>query len=76
MIKIDAAARSSMWEDLERRRPTEIDYLNGEILRLSARTGVAAPVNRAIVEMIRDAERAKSGSPCIDAAALFARVTR
>jgi len=75
MVRIDAEARSSMWEDLERRRPTEIDYLNGEIVRLGEQTGVPTPVNRAIVALVREAERARSGSPRIDAAALLARVT-
>lgn len=76
MIRIDASARSSMWEDLEKRRPTEIDFLNGEILHLSAKTGVPAPVNRVITDLVKDAERAQRGSPCIDAATLFAKVTR
>jgi 2-dehydropantoate 2-reductase len=30
-MKIDPEARSSMWEDLQRRRRTEIDYLQGVI---------------------------------------------
>jgi 2-dehydropantoate 2-reductase len=36
MLAIDPEARSSMWEDLERRRPTEIDHLQGAILALAA----------------------------------------
>ena len=43
MLAIDPAARSSMWEDLAARRPTEIDYLQGAILALAdkARRGGA-----------------------------------
>ena len=35
MLAIDPLARSSMWEDLERGRRTEIDWINGEVLRLA-----------------------------------------
>ncbi len=39
MLAIDPQARSSMWEDLERRRSTEIDHLQGAIVTLAARGG-------------------------------------
>jgi 2-dehydropantoate 2-reductase len=54
--KIDAKARSSMADDLAAGRKTEIDYLNGELVRLADRLQRAAPVNRAIVELVRKAE--------------------
>jgi 2-dehydropantoate 2-reductase len=54
--KIDARARSSMADDLAHGRNTEIDYLNGELVRLADRLGSAAPINRKIVELIRAAE--------------------
>jgi 2-dehydropantoate 2-reductase len=54
--KIDARARSSMADDLKAGRPTEIDHLNGEVVRLAARLGRRAPVNEAIVSLIRQAE--------------------
>jgi 2-dehydropantoate 2-reductase len=54
--KIDANARSSMADDLAAGRPTEIDHLNGEIVRLAHRLGRAAPVNEMIVQLIRQAE--------------------
>jgi 2-dehydropantoate 2-reductase len=63
MLAIDPAARSSMWEDLERRRPTEIEHLQGAVLALAAKTGVRAPLNARIVELIKAAEAAKAGSP-------------
>lgn len=63
MLAIDPAARSSMWEDLERRRTTEIDYLQGEILALAVRCGVAAPLTQRIAALVKDAERARQGSP-------------
>jgi 2-dehydropantoate 2-reductase len=63
MLAIDPLARSSMWEDLERRRPTEIDFLNGAVLGLAARHRVPAPVNSKIIEWIRQAETSQQGSP-------------
>ena len=39
-VKIDPQARSSMWEDLQRGRRTEIDYLQGVIVEM-ARIGTA-----------------------------------
>ena len=56
VIAIDPHARSSMWDDLEAKRPTEIDDLQGEIVALAARVGRAAPVNRALVALVRAAE--------------------
>ncbi|HEX8380036.1 MAG TPA: ketopantoate reductase C-terminal domain-containing protein, partial [Allosphingosinicella sp.] len=54
--KIDAHARSSMADDLKAGRPTEIDYLNGEVVKLAKKLGRPAPVNEAIVWLIRQAE--------------------
>lgn len=54
--KIDANARSSMADDFAANRPTEIDFLNGEVCRLAAEHVVDTPVNNRIVELIRSAE--------------------
>jgi 2-dehydropantoate 2-reductase len=54
--KIDAKARSSMADDLAAGRPTEIEHLNGEVVRLARRLGREAPVNAAIVALVRQAE--------------------
>ncbi len=72
-VRIDASARSSMWEDLERRRPTEIDELQGAVIARAAALGLAAPVNQRIAEAIRAAEAAAAGSPRLDPAALLRR---
>jgi 2-dehydropantoate 2-reductase len=63
MLAIDPQARSSMWEDLERCRPTEIGHLQGAILALAARTGVRVPLTTRIVELVKKAEAARVGSP-------------
>ena len=65
MVTVDRNARSSMWEDLRLGRPTEIDYLQGEIVRLAERHGVAAPLNRRIMQLIKEAEKAGLGSPSL-----------
>jgi 2-dehydropantoate 2-reductase len=62
-MKIDPQARSSMWEDLERRRRTEIDYLQGVITAIADRRGLKAPLSRRIVTLIREAEAKGEGSP-------------
>ena len=62
-MKIDPEARSSMWEDLQRGRRTEIDYLQGVITEIAARRGLEAPLSRRVVELIRKAEADGKGSP-------------
>lgn len=56
MLAIDPLARTSMSEDLRDGRPTEVDYLNGEITALAERHGTAAPANARLVELVHDAE--------------------
>jgi 2-dehydropantoate 2-reductase len=62
-MKIDPSARSSMWEDLQRRRRTEIDYLQGVITAIADRHGLPAPLSHRIVALIKNAEAAGKGSP-------------
>jgi 2-dehydropantoate 2-reductase len=62
-MKIDPEARSSMWEDLQRGRRTEIDYLQGVITGIADRHGLQAPLSRRIVALIKSAEAAGKGSP-------------
>jgi 2-dehydropantoate 2-reductase len=54
--------RSSMLYALERGRPPEIDHLNGEIVRRGDSLGVPVPVNRALVERVRDIEARRRSS--------------
>ena len=54
--KIDASARSSMADDFAAGRPTEIDHLNGEVVKLARSLGRRAPINERIVELVRQAE--------------------
>ena len=54
--KIDPKARSSMADDFAAGRATEIDHLNGEVVKLASSLGREAPVNAAIVDLVRQAE--------------------
>jgi 2-dehydropantoate 2-reductase len=62
-MKIDPEARSSMWEDLQRGRRTEIDYLQGVITGIADRRGLQVPLSRRVVALIKHAEAAGRGSP-------------
>ena len=54
--KIDPKARSSMADDFAAGRETEVDYLNGEVVKLAKKLGREAPVNQAIVDLVKGAE--------------------
>ena len=55
VVKIDAKARSSMLDDLEIGRVSEIDFLQGEIVRQAGILGKQAPANEVILEAVRKA---------------------
>lgn len=57
VVAVDPHARSSMWDDLEAKRPTEVDYIQGEIVALANRLGRHAPINARLVGLIKEAER-------------------
>jgi 2-dehydropantoate 2-reductase len=57
MLAIDPLARSSMWEDLQAGRATEIDWLNGEVVGFAQSLGRSAPVNGRLVALVRAAEK-------------------
>ena len=52
-----------MWQDLAQRRETEVDALNGEIVRLAAATGQSAALNQRLLELVHAAERSGQGRP-------------
>lgn len=50
---------SSTAQDLARGKPSEIEHLNGYVARRGAALGVATPVNRALLVLVRMAEAAR-----------------
>lgn len=72
MLRIDPEARSSMWEDLQAGRKTEVDFLNGAVLKLAQSLGRDAPVNRAMISLIRAAEAGQLDS--LDGPTLYRRL--
>lgn len=62
MLRIDPAARSSMWDDLEAGRPTEIDDLCGAVVRLAARHGVQAPCNARMCALLAGPRQRLTGA--------------
>jgi 2-dehydropantoate 2-reductase len=61
LVPPTANHRSSMLQDLERGRPTEVDALNGRIVTLGQQYGIATPVNHTLSGMIR--QRAQALAP-------------
>ncbi len=59
MLAIDPLARSSMWEDLEAGRATEVDWINGEVVRLAESLDRDAPVNRRLTELVHECEHSR-----------------
>jgi hypothetical protein len=47
----------STLQSLRRGQPTEIDYLNGEIVRLGTETGRPTPLNAKLAALVHDVER-------------------
>jgi len=57
VLKIDETARSSMLDDLEAGKNSEVDFLQGEIVRLADETGQFAPINSVILAEVHAAFR-------------------
>ena len=52
--------KASMLQDVEARRPTEIDHLNGGIVRFGHEYGVPTPLNETIWTLVKGVERSWS----------------
>lgn len=57
-VRVDADGTSSMTDDLVRGRPTEIEYLQGKIVKMAGLLGLEAPACERVVELVREAETA------------------
>ena len=70
MLTIDPEARTSMAYDLRAARPTEVDALQGEIIRLGQAHCVPTPICAAVQARVRAAEAASETAPALSAAEL------
>ena len=70
MLRMDAAARSSMWEDFQQGRVTEVDDLCGAVVRLAQARGLQAPANTAMCRLIGNHQAGQSMSDPVLRAAL------
>jgi 2-dehydropantoate 2-reductase len=61
VARATAANRSSMLQDVEQGRLTEIEALNDAVVAEGARLGVATPLNRAVTALVRDLEARSAG---------------
>ncbi|PPA69074.1 ketopantoate reductase family protein [Jeotgalibacillus proteolyticus] len=52
-----ANLKASMLQDLEKRKPTEINYINGYIAEKGKQKGVPVPYNDFVCQLVREAEK-------------------
>jgi 2-dehydropantoate 2-reductase len=52
MLRMDASARSSMWDDVQHGRTTEVNDLCGAVVRLAGEVHTPAPCNAAMCQLI------------------------
>ena len=55
---------SSTAQDLMRGKRTEIDFLNGEIVKRASRLGIDVPINRTLALLVKSAERGEADDRC------------
>jgi 2-dehydropantoate 2-reductase len=58
--KRGSAHYPSMLEDVEARRPTEVDLINGALVREAGRHGVPAPLHAAVYRLVTAREASYS----------------
>lgn len=56
LLKRAVGAKSSMLQDVEKRRPTEIDVINGAVVAAGHRLNIPTPFNEAMVWLIKSLE--------------------
>ena len=57
-----AKIRTSMLQDIEQGRTTEVEQIHGAIIAAAKEAGVAVPVTQKVVQLVHDLERASMGS--------------
>lgn len=66
---LPVAFKTSMLQSLEKRSITEVDFINGSVVRWGERLGVPTPVNATLVACIKGIERAMADERSGEAAA-------
>ena len=56
LLRNAVGARSSMLQDVDAKRKTEIDVINGAIVKMGQATGIPTPVNQTMVNLIKALE--------------------
>jgi len=59
MLAVDPTVRTSMWWDLSQGKLSEVEYLNGAVVRQGKTVAVACPANERIVALVHDIESGK-----------------
>ena len=62
VARLTASNQSSMLQDMRRHAPTEIDAINGAVVRHGRRLGVPTPVNDVLWKLVRAMRRAPTDS--------------
>lgn len=62
VAKKTGANRSSMLQDFDRGRESEIEFMNGAIVREAAALGIPVPVNAAVTRLVKAIERFRAES--------------
>ena len=58
--KVGAPQRPSLLQDVIKKRRTEVEYLNGEVVRRGKRIGVPTPMNQAVLDLMLKIENGKA----------------
>jgi len=53
---MNPAGKTSMLQDVEAKRKTEVEYFSGTVIAYGSRLGVAVPVNTTMYELIKGLE--------------------
>ncbi len=56
VAKATATNRSSMLQDVDRKKRTEIDAINGAVVRFGQEAGIATPVNQSLARLVHTLE--------------------
>lgn len=56
-------AKPSMLQDMERNRPTEIEAINGAVVREGQRLGIPTPCNKALLLLVKGREQVQAHRP-------------